>query len=296
MRTLITISSISHSGSTMLDLMLGNASDAFSCGEVSAWFRPWRTHHFKIDCACKQDPCPIWENLIGLPEHSVHASICNQLGVIFVIDSSKNLVWYIDTQVWARNHGLKTVNILLWKNPIDLAFSSWKRGATVDHWRRAFITYYNRALSLDIPSFSVNFNELASEPQSKLAEICAAIGMPYFYGKEDFWMKQHHHLFGAAGTRKQVEAKNSIIKKKVAYHPDFQKNLEKIENQIKADRQVQKIIGELRKLDVSIRQEGSNTAQHVVRREVLPIWYYRNKIKRKFQRYLPVKFDPRVQW
>jgi hypothetical protein len=280
----------------MLDLMLGNALDAFSCGEISAWFRPWRTHHFKIDCACKQDPCLVWENLIDIPEHSVHATIFSQLGVNFVIDSSKNLVWYIDTQAWARNHGLKTVNILLWKNPIDLAFSSWKRGANLYNWRKAFIIYYSRALALNIPSFSVNFNELISNPQSKLAEICTAIDMPYFYGKEDFWMKKHHHLFGAIGTRKQVEAKNSKIKKTTTYHPGFQKNLKNIENQIESDEQVQKIIRALRKLDVSVYQQRNDTDQHGSWPEVLPIWYYRNKFKRKLQRYLPTKFDPRIQW
>lgn len=52
MPTLISICGEGQSGSTMLDLMLGNGYDTFSCGEVYAWFRPWRTHHFRITCSC----------------------------------------------------------------------------------------------------------------------------------------------------------------------------------------------------------------------------------------------------
>ena len=68
MPTLIKICGAARSGTTMLDLMLGNASDAFSCGEVNARFRPWRSHHFNPECRCGQNPCQIWAEIADVPE------------------------------------------------------------------------------------------------------------------------------------------------------------------------------------------------------------------------------------
>jgi LPS sulfotransferase NodH len=77
--TLILVCGTARSGSTMLDVMLGNAPDAFSCGEVSSWFRPYRKQHFQIECHCGQRPCPIWEKIKDIPENIFHASMAKEL-------------------------------------------------------------------------------------------------------------------------------------------------------------------------------------------------------------------------
>jgi hypothetical protein len=45
-KALILVCGAARSGTTMLDLMLGNSPDVFSYGEIYALFRPFRTHHF----------------------------------------------------------------------------------------------------------------------------------------------------------------------------------------------------------------------------------------------------------
>jgi len=59
-RFVIQVGGTSYSGSTLLDLMLSNAEDAFSCGEVYALFRPHKPHHFNPDCSCQQAACKVW--------------------------------------------------------------------------------------------------------------------------------------------------------------------------------------------------------------------------------------------
>ncbi len=101
MPKLINICGMGGSGTTMLDLMLGNGNDAFSCGEVYAWFRPWRSHHRSIVCSCGETPCPVWEQIKDSAENRFHSDVCRRLGVSFVIDSSKELRWLTDAQTWA---------------------------------------------------------------------------------------------------------------------------------------------------------------------------------------------------
>jgi hypothetical protein len=67
MRKLINICGTSYSGSTMLDLIIGNDDKGFSLGEIYAWFRPYRTHHLNIKCSCDGIDCP-WDKLKYIKE------------------------------------------------------------------------------------------------------------------------------------------------------------------------------------------------------------------------------------
>jgi hypothetical protein len=292
MPALINIYGTARSGSTMLDLILGNASDAFSCGEVSAWFRPYRTHHFKIDCVCGKDPCPVWEKVKGVPESQFHAKIIEELHVNFVIDSSKDVCWLIDVQKWASASGIRSLNLLLWKDPIDLAYSHWKRGDGITCWRREFVKCYSRILEVGLSFVAVNYSDLVHTPHSAVANICSAIGMPYFEGKERFWEKEHHHLFGSSGVRRQVKAGNSTIEPRGTFPSEFQTVVDSLQCQVAEDVEVQHILGILRQADVtSISTEGS-IKQRFLPKTPLPLWYYLKRAQRRFWRYFPQSFDP----
>lgn len=145
---LINICGHGRSGSTMLDLMVGHGDNAFSCGEVYAWFRPWRTHHRKIVCSCGIDPCPVWEKIKNVSEEKFHFNTCVKLGIDFVVDSSKELNWLIDTQTWAAKSGMDVLNVLIWKTPHEMAFSNWKRNRSPLQWVKSFLHYHNALLNL----------------------------------------------------------------------------------------------------------------------------------------------------
>lgn len=289
MGTLINVCGADRSGTTMLDLMLGNSADAFSCGEVYAWFRPWRKHHFDIDCDCGKKPCPIWSKLKNLPDNKFHATVIDKLQMQFVIDSSKELCWVLDSQVWAIENNFKVVNLIIWKDPISLAFSYWKRKGNLLLWKKKFIRYHKSIIEAKIPFIAVNHNDLSSNPQVKLAEICNAVGMPYFKGKEQFWEKTHHHLFGSAGTRKQVTAGNSVIRASDKFSAEFENHRDFIKKQINSTPAIKRIIDDLRKADVSLQGSTAQIPAFIPSRPY-PYWYYVRKMRNRTLR-LYAKFS-----
>lgn len=293
MSTLINICSASRSGSTMLDLMLGNTPDAFSCGEVYAWFRPYRKHHFDIDCSCGQNPCPIWEKIKDVSENQFHATVFKKLGVNFIVDSSKDPTWVLDTHTWAASNSFEVINILIWKDPVDLAYSYWKRGYKLDSWRKPFVSYYSKLLQIKIPIMAVSFNELTRNPQNKLMEICDFIGMPYFEGKERFWENQPHYLFGSGGVRNQVEAKESKIRKEEKRPPEFQAKIEDLSKQISADSKVQQILSALQRVEISSVDHSKLRNTEIPSHLVYPAWYYMWKIRQVYRRFFPQQVDPK---
>src|SRR5690606_5281222 len=92
------VAGVSRSGSTMLDLILGNRPDSFSCGEVYARYRPFRPHHLEPVCACGApvETCPVWRKVGEVRAPHLHRRIVHSLGATTVVDSSKNLVWISD--------------------------------------------------------------------------------------------------------------------------------------------------------------------------------------------------------
>jgi len=285
--TLVNVCGAARSGTTMLDLMLGNAPDAFSCGEVYTWFRPWQKYHFQLQCRCGQDPCSIWEQIRHVPENQFHATIVENLGINFVADSSKELCWLIDTQEWAVANQLDVFKLLLWKNPIDLVYSHWKRSGDLTAWRHEFVSYYGKFLQTGLPFRSVHFNELVKHPQRKLEEICAFVGMSYFDGKERFWEKQHHHIGGSHGTFMQMANKDSTIRASETFAPEFEAHIDTLSQQIAEDSEVQQILDTLRQAEVSAGDSSKAVNHGLVARRPYPLWYYARKVRQVFRRYFP---------
>ena len=273
----------------MIDLMLGHSPDAFSCGEVVALFRPWRTHHFKISCSCGSSPCDIWEKLKGSPESSFHRNVLQKLKLDYVVDSSKNLCWLIDSNMWALQQGLTVINLLVWKKPQSIAHSHWKRKKNIQQWKSIFTKYYSRFLQTNLPFISLCYNDFVKDPSTSLKTLCEIIGMPYFPGKELFWKKQHHYLYGSAGVRKQILKGASTIRSSEAFHPEFLKHMDHLNKNIEKSNEVQKI---MKALDQSSYLKvapikGNDSYLESIQR---PSWYYLDYPRRFFRRYFPKKF------
>jgi hypothetical protein len=287
MATVIHVGGVSRSGSTMLHLILGNAPNAFACGEAVNWYRPAKSHHFAVECACAQDPCPVWATIKDVPPQAFYATALRQLQVDFLIDSSKEVSWLIDARRWTAAHGLRAINLFVWKDPVDLAYSFWKREQDIMFWRSQFVTYYRRVLAVDLPLLAVNFSDLTQSPQTKVAEVCAAVGMPYFPGKERFWEKEHHHLFGSLGIRRQVEAGDSFIQATKSFPPEFAQQLDDLRQRIATDREVQALMAVLHQADVSRLALNGSWPQQFTRKPPYPLWYYKQRAKRLWHSYFP---------
>jgi hypothetical protein len=274
----------------MLDLMLGNADDAFSCGEVAAKYRPFVSYHYDAECRCGQSPCPVWQKIGNIKEHQFHAAVVEKLGATYVIDSTKELRWAIDSQNWAAANGLRVLNVVIWKNPVDLAHSYWKRGGGLRAWYRPFVSYYSKLLETKLPFRSVYFNELVSDPSGNLEKVCSAVGMPYFEGKERFWEGEHHYVFGSQGAYKQTAVGDSKIEKSEKYPPEFQAHIEELSRYISEDSKLRSILQALERAQVSSAGGFSEEEGRYVASKPYPLWYYGMQVRHVFRRYLPDRF------
>ncbi len=281
---LILVCGAARSGTTMLDLMLGNADNAFSCGEIYALFRPFRNHHFDPVCTCGERDCAAWQTLRRVPEADFHKAVLEQPGIDYAVDSSKDLRWVLDSNEWARGHDIPVRNVLIWKDPIDLAHSHWKRGRPVDYFRKQFLDYYERFLDLGLPFISVSYQRLVNEPEKVLGALCAELGIGYFPGKEEFWHKHHHHFFGSAGTAKQVGAGRSKVGLRRDFPQEFTAAWEAYQSHAGPDERLARVVNALEQHDVC---SPATIAQPTPRGGLRPLWYYRHMLKAFVRRYFP---------
>jgi len=285
-KKLINICGTARCGSTMVDLILGNDDRGFSLGEVHAWFRPFRTHHFKMKCSCKGSNCP-WDRLIKFKEEDFYRNAFNILDVDFLIDSSKNLSWVIDNNISAQRNGIQVYNLLLFKEPISFFHSFWKRGFSINKVRKNnYIKYYNQCFKSGLPLIAINYNKFTANPRIALIKLCDLLGIPYFEGKENFWEKQHHHLFGSMGIRKQVEKENSTIIAKESFPQEYEKLIPKIENDNNKNKDFQHVITKLKAHEM--KTVGYTNFSKKIKK---PYWYYLSKLKQKFRQKFPEKWE-----
>ena len=280
---LINILGAERTGSTLLDVMLGNGSNVFSCGEVSFYFRPMRRHDFILDCSCGQNSCPIWSEIGKWKQDEFHSKLLERYD--FVIDSSKNLVWVIDSLENLKKPN-KVVNLVTWKTPKNILYSHWKRGADLRKFYKKYVEYYKNILSVGLPIYSINHDDLINEPIKVLKRIDEITGVNYYEGKERFWEHQNYHfLFGSYGVRQQVRMGQSNI-----YHEKIDEQYEQFYELNKA-----KILDVADSIHVLDEISRNSIFIENYKKESLniykPLWYYYKKLGRSILKYFPRDYE-----
>lgn len=289
MKTLVNILGAGRSGTTMLDLMLGNDDKSFSLGEVHAWFRPFRKHHFNIDCNCGDPKCLYWARVKDFQESEFHAKAFDALEVDFLIDSSKNLPWVMDSSRWAVKHKVKVVNFIIYKPVISYIYSIWKRGEGVQAALNRYKVYYRRFFQSGLDAYSVSFDELVSSTDMTLQKVTQISGQPNKVNRSEFWKKDHHHLFGSGGIRNQSQTGKSLIQSTENLPDSFVEMIPEFNKMIEADFELTKLIQQLNEKDLNNDERSLQTEFKLVK----PIWYYYLKASNKLFNYFPDKKSPR---
>lgn len=272
----------------MLHLILGSSSQAVAVGEALNWFRPVKTHHFEIECGCGLSDCSRWEYVREVRESQFHAGVAQRTGAQFVVDSSKEISWLIDARRWAWKSDMNCVNLFVWKDPLELAYSYWKRGGGLMLWRAEFLKYYKRVFASGLPLLTVNLGDLIDHPRSTVSTVAASVGVEYEERMERFWDQEHHHLFGSYGVRRQAQIGESFFKR-LSFDGEFQVHVPDLKERIAADVEVSELIEKLRAFDVS--QVTTNDLPNQYPAHPLPPFYYAQKLKRRLRRYRPQSSD-----
>lgn len=274
MKRVVFVNGTARCGSTLVDLILGNDPRGFSLGEVSSWFRPWRTTHFDIKCGCGIYPCPVWEELKEADERDLYSTLLGRPDVDFVVDSSKRLTWIIDQNIRLMSEGrYRVFNLFLYKDPVSLHHSRWKRGDTDVRRTAREYHYYERAIEARVPFVSMNYDWLISHLDVGVRRVCDLFGLGHRDGRERFWEKQHHHLWGSFGPRKQLFAENPSIYRE-EFGEDYRRLIPEYERVFGGDRDLQRVLEILRARDVQNLETYPALERSRVRR---PLFYYRQR-------------------
>jgi len=226
---IIFIASLAHSGSTLLDLLLGSHSQIESLGEIGKLKRyadaplSGAEHGRKQQCTCGAPSiwqCPHWEKVeavlrkhgSGLRDLSVastsrrrfrrdngllYSAVLEATGKRFVVDSSKSAM-RLKMLLEADTHPLYPV--FLYRQPHGQINSMVKKYGNPD---RALIDNLraNEAL-LDVlqgRSFvTVRYEDVAADPPRALSRILNSLGLEFEDRQLDWARLPHHNLAGNA--------------------------------------------------------------------------------------------------
>ena len=206
-KKVIFVAGAQYSGTTLLDAIIANDDHGFSCGEVNAYFHPYRPHHYEPDCGCANPDCDIWANVKKKGEKNLYLSIFDQFPEVeFIVDSSKEVLWIVEQTKNLKKQNIEVQNILIWKTPEEIAHSFNKRDA-IDDWERSWVNYYRMYSTLIDQWASIRYADFVKSPDC-LHDICNYLDIPYYEAKKEYWNRQYHTLFGNTSTKIHMYSNN----------------------------------------------------------------------------------------
>ncbi len=225
-KTVVFIGGTAYSGSTLLNLVIANDPQGFSCGEVHAFVHPYLDYHWRPNCGCGDLDCRFWQPYGDIRPDSVHRWLFERVpGIRLVVDSSKDVGWIRPNAVRLQRRDIIVHKILVWKTPAEFLASRQKRGQLAG-WANSWI-YYHRAFLAAFPDcVTVRYESLVSDPAT-LDAICKVVGIANFPGKTEYWNKEQHTLFGNSSARIHLVSEASSEYTRMRTELDNQSSQEK---------------------------------------------------------------------
>lgn len=229
------IASLGHSGSTLLDLVLGGHSRLVGLGEVAAVLTSGSDGQpaFTGDCSCGQDAasCPLWSEVAHRIHAEPHAPLARRYRIVFEtvaavfgsdvmpVDSSKYLPWLrllhdevsVDLRVLFLLKDVRNFMV----SEVDAG--SRKRGqgqrrrrlsplGAFAYWHR-----HNRAVEQflrdrQLPMFQLGYEELCLAAEPIVREICRFLGLAFEPAMLELHSSRSHVLRGNRMRRQPEKA------------------------------------------------------------------------------------------
>ncbi|WP_394693877.1 sulfotransferase [Hyphobacterium sp.] len=198
-----------HSGSTLLGLILGRADGAFYVGEgakiryLHDLNKPLRKRACKV---CGED-CPVWSDFHWDQDQPLYRQVAAHTGAHIIVDSTKNAAWIRarsdeltaagdqGTLIFLQRDGRAVLNSRFRKYPDrDAAeqIRSWMDQITDS--REVFAAYPG-------PKIAVHYEELATQPDTIVRQICALAGIDFRPEMLAFSEGESHPMGGNTGTQ-----------------------------------------------------------------------------------------------
>ncbi|MBI1371678.1 MAG: hypothetical protein GC159_02795 [Phycisphaera sp.] len=197
--TVVNIISLSYSGSTWVNLMLGSHPESFSVGEMKSISKiGWAS------CTIHGDECPVWSKFDH--EHIDTKNPFDQLREItgkrvFIVNNSRDFLPFmkpdhIDAKfVHLIRDGRAVAASFLRKYPDK---SMWGTAKLIAHDLRRNLRLIGRQPKAD--TMTLIYEQAMADKQGALKQLCGFTGLDYRPEMEAFWDVEQHFLGGNRGT------------------------------------------------------------------------------------------------
>lgn len=248
-KKVIFVSGTARSGSTMLDVMFGSGERSISLGEIYAHYSPWQEAHVNSSCPCGEADCEIRRKIVALAPDSLHENLLSVLDIDLVADSSKTMDWVYARYKELEQSDIEVINVVIYKDPISLAHSFFKRGQEFGKWIDSY-RYYKKFEIVGLPYVSVNYDALIKDLPTSFAILCKRLDVEYFEGKENFWDNKIHHFFGSASVRKLYNSSEQKIFYNEKYVEGFEETRRRVSRIIEKEGEIKNIYKQLKRKDI----------------------------------------------
>ena len=204
-KRIIQVGGTVRSGTTMLGLIISNAENAISLGEVMHLFDPYNKQHYDKIKELTLDPK--WKSIINDKPENLYDNVFKFFPEIdLIIDSSKDPIWF---ERLSKSSKYNTVQLITYKSPKDLKNSFLKR--KMDNWEKVYLNYYKRFFSVFPLVPTVYLKDLLTD-EGYLEKLCEYLNIPYSKNRLNYWEKKHPNFFGSS-TVKQKKIDSTILEK-----------------------------------------------------------------------------------
>lgn len=210
MKKIVFIGGANHSGSTMIGAVLGAWSTPFKyfhAGEISSFFNNNSPKYGQAKAALNAPYGSFWKSVnytVGYRNaYSELFSLLPEMEVL--IDSSKtssNLICQLDSSCV----DIQSVICLVTFRQFNKIWESDEKREVPPSRRVKNLQHYQKLLSAiddyGLPYYVLDIDKFLLNPRSYTEKICSLLGIPYFDGKEKYWLYPDAHLYGAITQRK----------------------------------------------------------------------------------------------
>jgi len=203
------IAGAGHSGSTLLGLLLGSHSQGFYGGEMakSRFLQDPAKPLRKRVCKFCGPECPVWGDFWPQGDRPIHRQLADRVQRPLIIDSTKNLDW-IQTNLEAlAAAGTQGFLIFLQRDGRAVVNSRRRKypeqpfGSIVEEWMTQIQKTQAFFAAATVPKIALRYEQLATQPQVILQELCQFLQLPWEPTMVDFYRGDHHVLGGNNGTQ-----------------------------------------------------------------------------------------------
>ena len=189
-KKIIFIAGTSYSGSTLIDLILSNSSNATSVGEIESIFNPVKIHHLKKIEEIKSDP--VWGPVLNKGVSQLYQNLHDILDVETIVDSSKNPAW-IRYHIDRLPQDVSYQVILVFKSLPDLKHSYEKRGRY--NWAKIYKRYHNLFFNTISDFDRIEYKDIPLR-SNKFWALLKRLDIELDEERLEFWNQPRTNFFG----------------------------------------------------------------------------------------------------